>query len=175
MDPNKILINNLHAALAENQTLANVTKDFKQTFGLLGCCPMQITPLAIETIRFIREAQSIEEAEKNIKELFITVTCNEENVFELIRLGFIVRTDIIFDQVRPYLIGINNAIDYGCGNGLLAQMIHDRCGIDMQGADICDFCDETVSVPFHLITRGYVPISSAKQYDCGIITKCSSS
>lgn len=169
MDPNKILINNLHTALAESQTLVNVTKDFRKTFGLLGCCPMQIAPLAAETIRFIREAQSIEEAEKNIRELFTTATCNDENVFELIRLGFIIRTDIIFDQVRPHVTGIKNAIDYGCGNGALAQMLQNRIGLKIEGVDVRDFGTNNLALPIYLFDGYSVPVPD-KHYECAILT-----
>ncbi|MES2416508.1 MAG: methyltransferase domain-containing protein [Patescibacteria group bacterium] len=130
-------------------------------------------------IDIISKVKTIEEAEKVIKKIFnknefptkvvFSKSCDKKNVFELIQIGLQERFEIIFKQLRPHLKDVAYALDYGCGSGVLTQMVYDRCGIHIEGIDVRDFRAETVSIPIHQFDGYYVPVE-AQYYQCGILT-----
>lgn len=169
MDTNKILISNLQTAIADKETLQKVHDDFAKTFQRLGFIDMSGHGLAANVLLCIKDAHSIEGAEREIKNLFIRQTVGDKNVFEAIQSGLQERFEIIFNQLRPHLKDVSNAIDYGCGSGTLTQMLYDRCGIHIEGVDVRDFRSETVSIPVRLFDGYSVPVSD-KQYECAVLT-----
>ncbi len=169
MDTNKILIGNLQTAIADKETLQKVHDDFAKTFQRLGFVDMSGHGLAANVLLCIKDARTIEEAEREIKNLFIRQTLGGKNVFEAIQAGLQERFEIIFNQLRPHLKDVGNAIDYGCGSGTLSQMLYDRCGIHIEGVDVRDFRAETVSIPVRLFDGYSVPVSD-KHYECAVLT-----
>ncbi|MBP6866140.1 MAG: class I SAM-dependent methyltransferase [Candidatus Pacebacteria bacterium] len=169
MDTNQLLLARLQNSLSKNSTFVKVKKDFEKTFERLGIDPTETTPFATGILQFIRTAGTIEEAETNIKQLFTTRHFNGKNVFELIQAGLQERFEIIFNQLRPHLKDVGNAIDYGCGSGTLTQMLYDRCGISIEGVDVRDFRAKTVSIPVRLFDGYSVPVSD-KHYECAVLT-----
>lgn len=169
MDTNKILIGNMQTALSNNKTFNAVNVDFTKTFRLLGMDREEASILSTKVLRYIHTAKSIEESEEKIKELFTMETFNGKNVFDLIQAGLKKRFELVFNQIRPHLKDVSNAIDYGCGSGRLAQMLYDRCGIHIEGVDVRDFRAETVSVPVRLFDGYSVPVSD-KYYECAVLT-----
>ncbi len=163
------LIKNLKTAIAEKETLQKVHDDFAETFQRLGFLDMSGHGLAASVLLIIRGVYSIEEAETEIKKLFIRQTLGGKNVFERIQEGLQERFEIIFNQLRPHLVDVSNAIDYGCGSGILTQMLYDRCGIHIEGVDVRDFRAETVSVPVRIFD-GYSVPATDKYYQCAVLT-----
>ena len=153
MNSNQILLKNLKTALTDDSTLLAAREDFAKTFQRLGIHNNELMnghALASCVLSYIYKALAIEEAEERIKNFFLLQMYHGKNVFELIQLGLQQRFEIIFNQLNPHLKGVSNALDYGCGSGVLTQMIHDRCGIDIDGIDVRDFRTVNVSVPIGL-------------------------
>ncbi len=169
MNSNQILIGNLQAALLNPQTLTQVDNDFTKTFNRLGLPSMEAGILSAKVLMYVQKAESIEEAETNIKELFEADVFNGMNVFKMIQTGLQERFEIIFNQLLPHLNDVATTIDYGCGSGTLTQMLHDRCDIAIEGVDVRDFRAEAVSIPVRLFDGYTVPVSD-KHYHCAVLT-----
>jgi len=59
-------------------------------------------------------------------------------------------------------------IDYGAGNGVLTQMLHDKLGLNIEGVDIRDIKSASVNVPILQFNGERVPVAD-KYYTAGII------
>jgi len=168
MNANQELLENLHNTFSIGATRYMVLNDFSKTFKRIGVsCPEE---LAYQVIEKIINARTIEEAEFEVEKLFLSDSYikNKKNVFDFIQAGLEARTEILFREISPHLNGIRKVIDYGCGNGMLAQTLHDRCNISIKGVDIRDFLAEDVSIPFVKFDGHNVPVLD-KFYECGIL------
>ncbi|MES2931017.1 MAG: class I SAM-dependent methyltransferase [Patescibacteria group bacterium] len=170
MTSNQKLLNNLQKSLSRDRnTFIRICGDFQRTFQKLGIDRHAALTLTMEIIAFIRYATSIEEAERRIKHLFESRMYDSRSIFQMIRAGLEGRFEKIFTQIVPYLGGIRTAIDYGCGSGVLTQMIRDRCDIAIEGVDIRSFLAPNVSVPIHVFDGYHVPVPD-NHFECGIVT-----
>jgi 2-polyprenyl-3-methyl-5-hydroxy-6-metoxy-1,4-benzoquinol methylase len=172
----KSLIDTLKTVLFEFSTDAKATEDFTKTFNRIGIEPRKARNLADSVMSYINKAQHLKEAEKNIKKLFTTEICSGKNIFQMIQAGLQGRFEIIFNQLYPHLSGVQRVIDFGCGSGVLTQMLHDRCNINIDGVDVRDYRAKEVSIPFLRLFPGFMVFNQdytqvpSKYYDCAILT-----
>ena len=172
MNTNEVLLKNLQKALSDEKTRLVVISDYAKTFTRLGIDEKDKVNgkvLASKVLSFISEAKDLEQAENNISSLFLSHTYAGKNIFEMIKDGLQERFEIIFKQLNPHLKGVGNTIDYGCGSGILTQMLHNRLGMPIEGVDVRNFRAEVVWVPIRLFDGYSVPVSD-KHYYCAILT-----
>jgi len=168
MNANQKLMMDLQGVFHELKTPSMVLRDFTKTFkSIKAPSPGN---LAEKVIGRIIHSGTIEEAEFEVDKLFLSEDYlkNGKTVFDLIQKGLRARLETIFWEITPYLKEVENVIDYGCGSGLLAQMVHNMFKIPVRGVDIRDFRPENVSVPFTKLNGYYVPVAD-KTYECGVV------
>ena len=160
----------MQGALKQEETFLKVFADFTKTFQQLGAGQLQAQKCAKKVMSAITDAEVLEDAEKTIKQFFIDERLDGQSVFEIIIKNLHERIEIIFEQVKPCLKDINGiVIDYGCGSGLLAQIVHDRLGLTLEGVDVRDFRSPEVAVKIKIFDGYSVPVSD-RYYECAILT-----
>jgi SAM-dependent methyltransferase len=76
-----------------------------------------------------------------------------------------------FLQYAPLLKDVSGkVVDYGAGNGRLAQILHDRLHIIIEGVDICARQAAEVTVPIIQFNGLHVPVPD-KYYSVGIVNQ----
>lgn len=74
-----------------------------------------------------------------------------------------------FAQYAEYLKGeTGKVIDYGAGDGVFTQMLHDKLGLDIEGVDIKATKAAGVNVPILRFNGEHVPVAD-KYYSAGIV------
>ncbi len=167
--PNAILISELKRVASDSTTNAKARANFITTFDRIGM-GSQAESLSFFLLSTIRDADTIEEAERKIRACFErTNTTSGHTVFEMIQSGLNGRFQLMFEQLQPHLKGVRHTIDYGCGAGVLTQMLHDRLGMEIEGVDVRDFRAEKVSVPVRHFDGYRVPVADG-HYQCAVLT-----
>jgi len=169
LSPNATLLKMLQLAISSEATLAKTQKNFHVTFERLGMGieAMGLTGLIINAIRI---SDRIEDAESLVRGAFErTRSLKGEIIFDKIKAGLQDRFDIMYGQLLPHLKGVRHTIDYGCGAGVLTQMLHDRLDMDIEGVDVRDFRASGVSVPISHFDGYRVPVAD-KHYECAVLT-----
>ena len=167
--PNTILMSELKRVASDTTTHNKAQENFITTFDRLGM-GSKAEDLSLLLLSTIRDTDTIEEAERKIRSCFEqTGATNGRTVFELIQGGLDGRFELMFSQLQPHLKGVRHAIDYGCGSGVLTQMLHDRLGMKMEGVDVRDFRAKKVTVPVRQFDGYQVPVADG-HYQCAVLT-----
>jgi SAM-dependent methyltransferase len=169
MESNKKLLLDLQASIKDPETFSQVSKDFTTTFERLGVGndSRRFTEFVLDAVQ---SSKTIENAEKQVKTFFESEKIDGKTVFEIISASLEKRIEIMFGQLKPYFVGTKgDVIDYGCGGGLLTQMLHDSLGIKIEGVDVRDFRSSKVSVPVKIFDGYRVPVAD-KHYECAVLT-----
>ena len=164
---------NLKRVLSDGPTLQAIHKDFTLTFKNLGCDEVSASALAADVNCIIMNSATIEDAENEVRKLFTeTMVATPSGMLPLykkVEIGLVLRVHVIYEQVIPYLKDISTVLDYGCGSGMLAEMIKRNLRLNVTGLDIRNFLAEGVSIPFHFLSRGDTA-ESIGMYDCVVAT-----
>lgn len=172
MKHQKILLKSLKKALLEDRTFTLVLEDFTTTFKRLGAeSEDKARFVALFVITQILRADRLTDAEIKIKNFFSDTKFKEGKiVFDLISDGLQVRTDIIFNQIKPYLQGLTGkVIDFGCGSGTVTQQLKDKLSLDIEGVDVRDFRSKNVNIKINIFNGKKVDVGD-KTFDCAVLT-----
>ena len=170
MENNIKLIKDLQISVSDKSTRDKVLSDFSKTFERLGADKIGSLKFTEFVLAAIEKASTIEDAENLIKSYFEAEKIGGKTVFDTIQQGLKTRYNIIFNQLKPFLGGLKGkVIDYGCGSGMIAQMINDYLGLHIEGVDVRDFRASEVSVPVKVFD-GYKVQVADKAYECAILT-----
>ncbi len=171
-DSNQLLLTNLQHSLASDYTFNLVLADFTTTFQKLGCGSEDLArSVALYVISQILRAKKLADAEKAIKSYFNhTVFAGNKKIFDLIATGLATRVSIIVDEVKPHLqAAVGPVLDYGCGDGRVAQTLHDQLHVVVQGIDVRNFKAAGVSIPLKKFAGGKVPVKG-NFYEYAVMT-----
>jgi hypothetical protein len=168
---NTLLLSKLQQVVVDPYTHDHAQQNFTTTFTRLGIRPRSADDLAHFLLSTIREAATIEEAEQKVRSQFEQTRTlgSDYTVFEVIRGGLMQRFELIYHQLRPHLGSMKHAIDYGCGAGVLTQMLHDQLEMQIDGVDVRNFRAPGVTVPIRQFD-GYRVQAPDRYYQCAVLT-----
>lgn len=114
--------------------------------------------------------QTLLESEANVQKLFGKIRVNRKGFLDLLTQKVDNRSEIIFNQVAPYLKNLSGkVIDWGTGDGQVAQMLHEKLGLDITGVDVRDFKAGHVTIPIILFDGHHLDVRKA-HYDGALLT-----
>lgn len=152
-----------------------VAVDIKNTFSAIGVPDSRLELTAMSIVTTIVSSTSLEEAEKRMRSYFLMNEVNDQCFQELINKSLDERVEKIYTQVVPF-IDKYSVFDYGCGTGLLAEMISkNHHGHVVECGDIRDFRPKPLlpriqkQLPFKQIADYHVDVDDA-YYECTILT-----
>ncbi len=170
LSANEVLMRELKRAASDPVTYTRARENFITTFRRLH---MEYWAPGLSKLVFeaIRDKNTIEEAEASVRSIFESRLVRRLNytVFDMINRGLENRFKIMYGQLLPHLKGVRHMIDYGCGAGVLTQMLHDRLDMEIEGVDVRDFRAAGVSVPIHQFDGYQVPVGDG-HYQCAVLT-----
>jgi SAM-dependent methyltransferase len=168
MTTNQQLLANLKRAASDTETYRRARDNFITTFARLGIAG-PADSLAMSILHSIWEKDTIEEVEAKVYSRFEEIRVGPRTVFELIQAGLAWRFELMFNQLTSHIKGVKHAIDYGCGAGVLTQMLHDRMQVQIDGVDVRDFRAENVTVPVRHFDGYRVPVADG-HYQAAVLT-----
>jgi ubiquinone/menaquinone biosynthesis C-methylase UbiE len=169
---NQLILENLQRELRDDRIFNYILKDFTTTFMSLGCGNNDVSwGMALYLIAEILRAKKLEDAERSVKNFFDRIKFKgNKTIFGLISEGLEERIEIIFNQIKPHIRSTEgNVIDFGCGDGRVAQLLHDRLGLNIEGVDVRSFRAKGVTISVKKFDGGKVPVRD-KYYECALLT-----
>ncbi len=164
----------IERAFGDEEVAGKVRADFAYTFGQLGLSAADAEELSTFVQSKLLEPAPLDTIERDVLHHFEGVKVKTENgelnLVETLDAMLKSRAEIIYSQVAPYLAGtVGKVLDYGAGDGQIAQRLHDRLGLDIEGVDIRSYAAAGVTVPIHTFNGMKVPAQD-KQYEGGLMT-----
>lgn len=159
-------------SLENEQTQLKVISDFKHTFEQIGLTPAKAQNLCNTIITLLKSNESLSEIENQVYKKFeaCEVENSGANLIEVLSEKLKDRADRIVKQISPYLENTGGkVIDYGAGDGQVAQLLHDQAGLDIEGVDIRLYKNANVSIPLVEFDGNHVNIGN-KNYETAILT-----
>jgi SAM-dependent methyltransferase len=139
-------------------------------FEQLGAPWQHAFSLTSQLIKEMISDKSLQEIETDIRSILKNVKIGNESFFELLTATLGRRNDIILSQIQPFLKQITGkVIDFGAGNGLIAQTLHNRSGLDTEAVEVRNWKHKEVSIPFLIFDGRMVPVDD-KYYEAAIMT-----
>lgn len=81
------------------------------------------------------------------------------------------RAAYVANQLTPYLTNVKGkVIDYGAGEGRVAQILHDNLALDIEGADVRNVRGPQITIPLFQFDGSRVPVED-KHYTTGIVSQ----
>lgn len=170
----RIMKERILRSLEDEETRAKVADDFSHTFKQLGLLPAQAEELCGDVFALLRSEKPLPDIESEILRIFgnikVKMGGKEQNLIEMLDKKLKDRARIIVSQVSPHLVGVKGkTIDYGTGDGQVAQMLHDQLGLDIEGVDVRSYKAPHVTVPMALFNGGRVEAADGA-YEAGVLT-----
>jgi SAM-dependent methyltransferase len=157
---NVVLKRQLRAALVDTRVSEMIKSDFSSTFHSIGLGKEGAHKLATAVMAHMAENNTLRETEGSILTLFEGIEVDGKSFLEVLKQRLDERQEKIVDQVTPFVRGIRGKIiDFGAGNGGVAQKVHDRYGLDVEAIDVADFRSRDITVPFLRFENGNVPVN----------------
>lgn len=157
----KATIQKLKQSFSNPASVVQGKRDYALTFAKLGLPKPQSQHLA----HFIfEELKTADEDTLRPKEDVIVAEMERfriqgKTMSEVLREGITARSRLIHTQIRPYFDGMTGpVIDFGCGNGVVAQMLHESTGLDVSGYDVVSYPSSQVTVPIELFDGKTIPV-----------------
>jgi SAM-dependent methyltransferase len=129
------------SALENDAVLLVLSSQLQLSFVALGIPKDEAESAVNEVLDRTRRADSLRSAEAQVKDLL-----RHLNLEERIQQGLGRRSELIYNQIRKYLVG-PRVLDLGCGDGLVANRVA-RDGFEVQMSDIVDYRAPSVNLPF---------------------------
>ncbi|MEN9649389.1 MAG: hypothetical protein RL094_356 [Candidatus Parcubacteria bacterium] len=176
MDHTQIIKNRLDKVVSNPDTRDVVLEDYAFTYHSLGLPEQESKDLARKVFSFIEGSKTLKETEDKIREVFATTYVGDNNIFDLIKLGMADRVNVVFSQIKPFLLNIKGKVyDYGMGAGQVTQKLKDELGLDIEGGDVRDFRAPECTVPFVMLNRnvnnsGRIVDVADKYYEAAVLT-----
>ncbi|MEN9605068.1 MAG: hypothetical protein RJB39_753, partial [Candidatus Parcubacteria bacterium] len=80
------------------------------------------------------------------------------------------RSQLIYEQVGKYFEGITGpVVDFGCGNGMVAQLLHDGKGLDIVGYDVVNYTMPGVTIPIYQFDGATLPVGN-NHFSAAVVT-----
>lgn len=164
------LLNRVQSTIADQEVFSKVLADFTYTLAQIAGTEQEEVKDIVEKIFFLlKTASDQKEAEQQVYDLLSNSFFEGKSLIERFKDAFSNRTEKVFDQISIFCMGFDSAIDYGCGNAVLAQTLHDNLGIDIHGFDVRIYKKPEVTILVSQFDGGKVPCDD-DAYELGIIT-----
>lgn len=169
-DANQVIQNRLIEGLSNTQIRGSVHDDFVDTFTSIGMEEADAMEFADRVIELIQAGATLEETEAKMQELFTATAVEEVPFRQKLEAAMRNRENIIVGQVSPLLEGVaGKVVDYGAGSGKVAQGVHDKLGLDVEGYEVSDFKSPDVTIPVIKFDGRHLPVEEG-HYEAGIVT-----
>ena len=161
-------------SLGNSETREKVTADFIYTFEQLGLSHEQATQLCSDIFTLLLSNKPLADIENQslrmLENIKLKVNDRELNLIEVLHEKLKDRAKIIASQVEPYLQDVKGkVIDYGTGDGQVAQMLHDHLGLNIEGVDVRLYKAPNVTIPVMSFNGGNVPVAN-ETYEAAMLT-----
>jgi SAM-dependent methyltransferase len=139
----------------------------------LGMEPPRATDLADEILNRLRGPGELAAIESEIFALLSGIQVKEgETLVSLTQAwskAWMRRAQRLFDGISP-IIGSSpgKLLDYGCGNGAVAQLAQDRLGLSVAGADIRNYLNRGTTIRFLGLNNGGLEVAS-RAFSSGLL------
>ncbi len=162
----------LAAAMGDPPTIERVRADFMKTFLCTGISHNQASTLTQELIELLGGDCPLDIQEQMAYAMFMLtfIEGTKTNMVQALNEAMIGRSEIIYNQISPYLKDVEGpVVDFGCGNGKVAQFLCDRSGLDIVGYDVVAYQMPGVTVPLHIFDGGHVPVED-NFFEAAVVT-----
>jgi ubiquinone/menaquinone biosynthesis C-methylase UbiE len=173
-DPTATMKERIRESLGNAETRKKVEDDYIYTFQQIGLSKKESEDLCTNVLSKLLSEKDLPEIEQEVLGVFqginVGVGGAERNIIDVLHEKLKDRARIIASQVGPHLKGVDGkTIDYGTGDGQVAQNLHDNIGLDVEGVDIRTYKSPNVTIPVALFDGKHVDVSDGK-YEAGLLT-----
>lgn len=169
---NSIIAAKLLWALADPKAVALAKGDFVGTFVDLGLVLVEaerLTDFIFQNLAGVTEG-ALDIRERVIGEIIKRCKVGGKSLSEVLNEGVRGRSELIYSQVRQYFDGIQGrVVDFGCGNGLVAQLLNDGKGLDIVGYDVVNYIMTGVTIQVHQFDGVTLPIEN-NHFSAALVT-----
>lgn len=165
------LLKKLKEALSDPETLEKVKSDFTAVFEELGLNSDNAENLYKEIADTLKTGDNLEGIENKIFEKLNLVEAGEgKNLVENLSQKLSERARIIASQVAPHLKDIKGKVlDFGTGDGQVAQFLKDDLKLQIEGADIKNYKAPGVFVPIKIFDGDHLDVPD-NSYEAALLT-----
>lgn len=154
----------IRKALANTEIYNAIRADFKDTFLCTGLSVEESTTLTEKVLTLLGQDKDLRDVEAEINTIF-----TETDIRQVLNDKVSKRSDVIYGQIERYLGDIKGEIvDYGTGDGKIAQLIHDKNGLNIEGYDVVIYPAKGVTVPMHTYDGKHIPVEDGR-FDTGLL------
>lgn len=162
----------IRESLGSAETRKKVEDDYVYTFQQLGLPKGESKNLCRDIFDKLLSDNPLPKTEQEVLKIFegLKVGGANKNIIEILHEKLRDRAIIIASQVGPYLEGIEGKIiDYGTGDGQVAQNLHDNIGLKVEGVDVRMYKSPNVTIPVKLFDGKRVDVPDG-EYEAGLLT-----
>ncbi len=159
-------------ALTDPKAVELAKVDFIGTFTDLGQDPGEAEHL---TTFIFQNLEGVTEQTLAAKELIVgeMIKCCKAGILtlpEVLTRGIQGRSQLIYDQVGKYFEDVTGrVVDFGCGNGVVAQLLHEGNGLNIVGYDVVNYTTPGVTIPTHLFDGTKLPVDEG-YFSAAVVT-----
>ncbi len=168
----KIITKKLQEALTDSQATTKAKADFVGTFTDLGQKPVEAGRLADFIFQNLAgvTSETLATREMVIGEMIKRCQCGGRPMPQVLTEKIESRSRIIYEQIKPFLEGVKGlVIDFGCGNGIVAQLLHDGIGLDIEGYDVVKYSSPDITIPTQLFDGATVRVVN-RTFEAAVVT-----
>jgi SAM-dependent methyltransferase len=142
------LLPRIQNALKNEDIREKVKADFEHTIAKIAGTDKDISSLVSQMFTLLLQDKEQGVIEKEVYTLLSNTKHEGASLTKRFKNAFSNRTEKVFNQIKEYCQDVTGGvIDYGCGNAVLAQILHDRLGLDIRGFDVRVYKADDVTVP----------------------------
>jgi hypothetical protein len=166
-----IMRERINKILDNPETSRAVEADFRYTFEQLGLPEEAAREMHRLIVERLRSQDSLPEIENQILSIFKSVRISEnKDIVQVLSEKLLGRAKLIASQIGPYLENIRGSvIDYGTGDGQVAQILHKKNGSDIHGFDVRIYPAPSVTIPILEFDGSHIPMNDGS-YEAAVLT-----
>ncbi len=158
----------LHAALTNPDVSRLVREDLYFTFKKLGLGDQSEN--IISNSLCLLENTDLHEAESFLHKQFKQLkTSSGKTIFEAVDAGLKDRATRVFGQVSKFLPLAGKIVDWGCGDGLVTDLVYKHISLKTEGFDVCRYSYPGISASLKHFSGKMVHVRNGF-YDAGLMT-----
>ena len=167
-----IMRDRINTILRNSEILPSIEADFQYTFEHIGLSAPAAQQLCATVLQHLASGNNVTTNEVNILEIFkATVIADGRTILKVLDEQLSGRAERIAQQVAPYLKGVNGkVIDYGTGDGQVAQLLHDNHSLDITGVDPRFYPARGVTVPIIQFDGKSIPNITEGTFAAALLT-----
>lgn len=126
-----------------------VRSDFSVLLQEIGLSETDIQETTKKLFELLDEDISPAVFEENFKVFIFAQNVGDKpfkDAFEALQTR---RSERIYSEVADFIQSDDKVLDFGCGNGLVGQLLHDRKSLEVEGCDVVVYKDKKVTIPVH--------------------------